>query len=393
MHFDAHGGALARRRRAGRAPAERPLDLSPSCSSEVDAFAAGLLALGPRARRPRRHLVAEQRRMGDHPVRHRQGRADPGQHQPGLSPGRARIRAEQGRLQGADHRRPRFKTSDYLGMLRSWRRSSRRAQPGALKRRELPALRTRRSRSAATIARHATASPTIAGLADDGHRAAPRRSSPASCSSTIRSTSSSPPARPARPRARRSPTTTSSTTASSSARRCGSTEHDRICIPVPLYHCFGMVLGNLACITHGAAMVYPGEGFDPLAVLRDRRRPSAARRSTACRPCSSPSSTIPSSSSFDLSHPAHRHHGRLALPDRGDARVVARDAHARGDHRLRHDRDQPGQLPDRGRRSARAARLDRRPRPPASRGEDRRRRGPHRAARRRRASSAPAAIR
>jgi fatty-acyl-CoA synthase len=42
---------------------------------------------------------------------------------------------------------------------------------------------------------------------------------------------------------------------------------DRICIPVPLYHCFGMVLGNLACITHGAAMVYPGEGFDPLAVL------------------------------------------------------------------------------------------------------------------------------
>ena len=45
------------------------------------------------------------------------------------------------------------------------------------------------------------------------------------------------------------------------------TEADRICIPVPLYHCFGMVLGNLACITHGAAMVYPGEGFDPIAVL------------------------------------------------------------------------------------------------------------------------------
>ena len=45
------------------------------------------------------------------------------------------------------------------------------------------------------------------------------------------------------------------------------TERDRLCIPVPLYHCFGMVLGNLACITHGAAMVYPGEGFDPLAVL------------------------------------------------------------------------------------------------------------------------------
>ncbi len=45
------------------------------------------------------------------------------------------------------------------------------------------------------------------------------------------------------------------------------TEQDRICIPVPLYHCFGMVLGNIACMTHGAAMVYPGEGFEPLAVL------------------------------------------------------------------------------------------------------------------------------
>ncbi|HZB93572.1 MAG TPA: AMP-binding protein, partial [Stellaceae bacterium] len=45
------------------------------------------------------------------------------------------------------------------------------------------------------------------------------------------------------------------------------TADDRVCIPVPLYHCFGMVLGNLACITHGAAMVYPGEGFDPLAAL------------------------------------------------------------------------------------------------------------------------------
>ena len=46
------------------------------------------------------------------------------------------------------------------------------------------------------------------------------------------------------------------------------TEQDRLCIPVPLYHCFGMVLGNLACTTHGTAMVYPGEGFDPLATLQ-----------------------------------------------------------------------------------------------------------------------------
>ena len=43
---------------------------------------------------------------------------------------------------------------------------------------------------------------------------------------------------------------------------------DRLCIPVPLYHCFGMVMGNLGCLTHGATMVYPSEAFDPLAVLQ-----------------------------------------------------------------------------------------------------------------------------
>jgi fatty-acyl-CoA synthase len=46
------------------------------------------------------------------------------------------------------------------------------------------------------------------------------------------------------------------------------TAEDRLCIPVPLYHCFGMVLGNLAALTHGACMVFPSEGFDPLATLQ-----------------------------------------------------------------------------------------------------------------------------
>ena len=45
-------------------------------------------------------------------------------------------------------------------------------------------------------------------------------------------------------------------------------EADRVCIPVPFYHCFGMVLGNLACTTHGATMVIPGEAYDPLAVMQ-----------------------------------------------------------------------------------------------------------------------------
>jgi fatty-acyl-CoA synthase len=46
------------------------------------------------------------------------------------------------------------------------------------------------------------------------------------------------------------------------------TENDRLCIPVPLYHCFGMVMGNLGCLTHGSTMVYPAEAFDPLATLQ-----------------------------------------------------------------------------------------------------------------------------
>lgn len=49
---------------------------------------------------------------------------------------------------------------------------------------------------------------------------------------------------------------------------CSYTEADRICIPVPFYHCFGMVMGNLAATSHGACMVIPGPGFDPAATLR-----------------------------------------------------------------------------------------------------------------------------
>ena len=46
------------------------------------------------------------------------------------------------------------------------------------------------------------------------------------------------------------------------------TEHDRVCIPVPFYHCFGMVLGNLACTTHGATMVIPAEAYDPVVTMQ-----------------------------------------------------------------------------------------------------------------------------
>ena len=49
---------------------------------------------------------------------------------------------------------------------------------------------------------------------------------------------------------------------------CAYSEVDRVCIPVPFYHCFGMVMGNLACTTHGAAMIIPAPGFDPAKTLQ-----------------------------------------------------------------------------------------------------------------------------
>jgi fatty-acyl-CoA synthase len=55
------------------------------------------------------------------------------------------------------------------------------------------------------------------------------------------------------------------------------TDQDRLLIPVPLYHCFGMVMGNLGCITHGATMIYPSAGFEPTAVLEAAQ----AERATA----------------------------------------------------------------------------------------------------------------
>jgi len=53
---------------------------------------------------------------------------------------------------------------------------------------------------------------------------------------------------------------------------CAYTDEDRVCLPVPLYHCFGMVLGTLACTTHGSAIVLPGPGFDPDQVLTTIQR-------------------------------------------------------------------------------------------------------------------------
>ena len=81
------------------------------------------------------------------------------------------------------------------------------------------------------------------------------------------------------------------------------TPNDRVCIPVPLYHCFGMVLGNLVCMTHGATMVFPGESFDAEAVLdtveAERCTALLRRADDVHRRCSiirdSPNTTSPAS--------------------------------------------------------------------------------------------------
>ncbi len=159
----------------------------------------------------------------------------------------------------------RFKTSDYIGLLNGLLPELAASQPGALEAARLPHLRT--------IIQIGGLSPgtfgfdAVPGLATDEHRAALARLQPTLQFDDVVNIQF-----------------TSGTTGSPKGAALTHhnilnngffigeamrlTECDRICIPVPLYHCFGMVLGNLACTTHGATMVHPGEGFDPLATLQ-----------------------------------------------------------------------------------------------------------------------------
>jgi fatty-acyl-CoA synthase len=89
-----------------------------------------------------------------------------------------------------------------------------------------------------------------------------------------------------------------------SAVQMGFSERDRLCIPVPMYHCFGMVLGSLLCVTHGAAMVFPSAGFDAHATLQAIE----AERCTALH-------GVPTMFIAELED----HHRRRALSDRTDA--------------------------------------------------------------------------
>ena len=219
--------------------------------------------------RPRRDLGAELRRVGRDPVRDREARRDPREHQPGLPHQRARLRAAAVRLPGA---RLGAVVQD-LGLPGDDRRGPRRparARARAVHRRGVVRRRARRGRVA---------------------RARPRSS---------RSTSSTRAAPRAGPRAPRSATPTSSTTGSSSAssattrRRTGSASR-----------CPSTTASAWSWATSAASPTAPAwssrrRRSSPRR--RSRRSPrSAARASTACRRCSSPSSRTRASTSHDLS--------------------------------------------------------------------------------------------
>ena len=119
------------------------------------------------------------------------------------------------------------------------------------------------------------------------------------------------------------------------------TEQDRLCIPVPFYHCFGMVMGNLGCTTHGATMVIPAPGFDPEITLRT----IADERCTGVY-------GVPTMFIAMQNHPTFADHDLSTLrtgvmagsicPVEVMKRCVERHAHGRGVDRLRHDRDLAG---------------------------------------------------
>ncbi len=170
------------------------------------------------------------------------------------------------------------------------------------------------------------------------------------------------------------------------------TDEDRLCIPVPFYHCFGMVMGNLGCTTHGATMVIPAPGFDPetdAAGGGGGEVHGAVRRTDDVHRDAEPP---------DLRRPrpvlaAHGLHGRVDLPGRGDEALRQRHAHGRGVDRLRHDRDLAGLHPDPGRRRPRASYGHDRPGAPARRDQGRRPARARPSSAGNRASCAPAATR
>ncbi|MGB0571743.1 MAG: AMP-binding protein [Alphaproteobacteria bacterium] len=158
-----------------------------------------------------------------------------------------------------------FKSSDYVGMIRELAPEIDGAAPGALVSAKLPHLKTVIQIGANDVAGMHRFDDVLAAGAAAGHDAVSALAPTLQFDDPINiqftsGTTGSP----------KGATLTHHNILNNGyfiGRTMALTDADRICIPVPLYHCFGMVLGNLACMTHGAAMVYPSDAFDPLATL------------------------------------------------------------------------------------------------------------------------------
>ena len=163
---------------------------------------------------------------------------------------------------------PEFKTSDYLGMLRELAPELAGSEPGKLQAQRLPELRTVIWIDVAGKGADQPGMLRFSQLMEMGHNGDQRIDAIAA---TLKNTD---------------PINIQFTSGTTGFPKGATLTHrnilnngffigecmrltpeDRLCIPVPLYHCFGMVLGNLACFTHGSTVVYPNDGFDPLTVL------------------------------------------------------------------------------------------------------------------------------
>jgi len=158
-----------------------------------------------------------------------------------------------------------FKTSDYVGMIRALAPEIDTASPGDLHAEKLPHLRCVIQFGGGDVAGMYTFDDIVARGASAGHAAVEALADTCQFDDPINiqftsGTTGLP----------KGATLTHHNILNNGyflGERMAMTEVDRLCIPVPLYHCFGMVIGNLVCLTHGAAMVFASEAFDPLATL------------------------------------------------------------------------------------------------------------------------------
>ncbi len=331
------------RRGAGVAPPEYPPDL---CRTAAEGRRPRLFAdpAWPRQGRAHRHLVAEQRRVDADPIRHGQGRPDPRQHQSGLSPVRTRLCDQQGGLQG-DHtvavlqeqRLPQDARANWRRKFPMWPRAS--WNRCACPRCAMSSASARKRRRACRISTISWLPPSqgeLDALQELGASLTARE--PINIQFTSGTTGAPKGA------------TLTHRNILNNGRFVGDAIRlqagERLCIPVPLYHCFGMVMANLGCpdpwrdhrlsgrVLRSAVRAAGGRGRALRRALRRAHHVHRRARSSGLR-------------QIRPVQPAHRHHGRQPVPDRSDEARHRQAAHARRHHRLWHDGNLAGLVPER----------------------------------------------